>query len=276
MDLEINLVATPFLRWAGGKKWFLNHLSNFLPKDFNDYYEPFLGGGAVFFKINDKKRKYFLSDLNPDLINAYDAVQNNVEDVINELKNFTNEEEAYYHIRSKSFIDPSKKAAQFIYLNKTSFNGIYRVNQQGVYNVPFGKKYNTDFINSKCLIAANHSLQDAVLKVQDFEETLKEVKKGDLVFVDPPYTVAHENNGFIAYNQKWFSLEDQVRLSKRLKEINDLGAYFIMTNAKHEAIREIYSILGQPHEVQRRSVVGGKSATRGMITEYIFTNIKKI
>jgi DNA adenine methylase len=190
--ISSSVSVKPFLRWAGGKSWLIKHLSEYLPKaGFNSYHEPFLGGASVFFHL--KPTKSFLSDLNKDLIETYIAVKDNVEEVISELLKFENTKEFYYNVRHQSFNNPSKKAAQFIYLNQTSFNGIYRVNLQGIYNVPFG--YRTkDFCMPEVLRTASQALLRAELKHADFSASIENVKENDLVFLDPPYTVTHNNN----------------------------------------------------------------------------------
>jgi DNA adenine methylase len=268
---EIQFKINPFLRWAGGKNWFVKHAKNQLPVSFINYHEPFLGGGAVFFSLLIEQKSY-LSDLNSDLIDTYIQVRDNVEKVIQQLKTFKNTESEYYKIRSKVYREPHKAAARFIYLNMTSFNGIYRVNRDGEYNVPFGHRYTIDFVQEDLLRLASTKLQKCILKVQDFEKSLMTVKANDFVFIDPPYTVAHENNGFILYNQKLFSIEDQYRLANCLKQLSEKGALFLMTNAYHHKIKEIYSGVGSMSFLNRRSLIGGKGAKRDIIREYIIKN----
>jgi DNA adenine methylase len=265
--------AKPFLRWAGGKKWLTSFINNLLKKeDFKNYHEPFLGGGAVFFAVTPTK-KSFLSDLNGELIETYNTVKNSPNDLIKVLKTFHNTEDFYYKIRSKLFDDPIKSAARFIYLNQTSFNGIYRVNLKGVYNVPYG--YRTkDFIAESSLIKASKCLKNTNLFQGDFDMVRKNIKKGDVVFLDPPYTVSHNDNGFIKYNQHLFSLEDQQRLSALIDFIKSQGAFYILSNAAHNTIAEIFEKNDYRVELSRASLIGGTNAKRGAITEYIFTNIK--
>lgn len=271
IDLISGLIMEPFLRWAGGKTWLKKEIINYLPKSFNDYHEPFLGGGSIFF-FTDQVGKSFLSDINSDLIQTYIQVRDNVEEIINFLKEFKNTESDYYKIRSLNFNNPTQRAARFIYLNKTSFNGIYRVNRKGEYNVPFGYKYGTDFIHQDNLLLTSQKLKNVELRCLDFEEAVKQVKANDLVFLDPPYTVAHFNNGFIRYNQKLFSIQDQYRLADSLRTLNHIGAKYILTNAFHEKIEEVFKEAGNFVPLTRMSLIGGKGAIRQSRKEYMIKN----
>lgn len=261
----------PFLRWAGGKNWLTKYIHNFIPKSgFKAYHEPFLGGGALFFHLHPSIG--YLSDMNSDLIETYRAVKNNVYDVLTELKRYNNTEKEYYIIRDREYRSKVKKAAQFIYLNQTSFNGIYRVNLKGKYNVPYGFR-NKDFIQEKNLKLASKALKNTILSNEDFEITIKKIKKNDLVFLDPPYTVSHNNNGFIKYNQKLFSIDDQYRLSNFIDKIKSKGAYYILTNAAHKKIEEIFYKEDSVYELSRANLIGGTNAKRGKIKEFLFTNV---
>lgn len=271
----VTISAKPFLRWAGGKSWLLKELKSYLPTDFNNYHEPFVGGGAVFIylkSIGMIKNNTLLSDQNKDLINVYAAIKEDPNSLIDFLKKYKNNKDYYYYIRDKKFQNNIERAAQFIYLNRTSFNGIYRVNLKGKYNVPYGfKKYKQlfDFENIKNI---GKLLSNVDLKNGDFEDYFDRIEKNDLVFLDPPYTVAHENNGFIKYNQKIFAWEDQERLERYIHGIKEKQAYFILTNAAHININNLFQNSGKKYEVKRFSVIGGKGAKRQKISEYIFTN----
>jgi DNA adenine methylase len=269
IDNKIN--CKPFLRWAGGKTWLIKHLSKYLPHNgFNQYHEPFLGGGATFFHLQPEKS--FLSDLNKDLIETYQQIKDHPEEVISELKRFKNTEEFYYLLRNKKFKKPSKRAAQFIYLNQTSFNGIYRVNLKGEYNVPYGYRTKNFFEPDK-LRLVSESLQGVQLQACSFLDTINNIEENDLVFIDPPYTVAHNDNGFIKYNAKLFDLESQYELSNYIDEIKKRGAYYILTNAAHAKIEEIFTKEGDLMEgLSRASLIGGLNAKRGQYKEYIITN----
>lgn len=260
-----------FLRWAGGKTWLKKTINNYIPDTFNNYFEPFLGGGSIYFELKIDGSCY-LSDLNKELIDTYKQVRDNVEDIIIQLKQFKNTESDYYRIRETQYEEPCKNAAKFIYLNMTSFNGIYRVNRSGKYNVPFGHRYTIDYIQESTLRKASLKLKNANLINIDFEEQISNVRSNDFVFLDPPYTVAHSDNGFIGYNQKLFSLDDQLRLARCLKHLNKIGAKYLLTNAKHPKIEEIYSGLGTFITLKRMSLIGGKDAKRGNIEEYLIRN----
>ncbi|MCM3701917.1 Dam family site-specific DNA-(adenine-N6)-methyltransferase [Paenibacillus macerans] len=265
-------VTKPFLRWAGGKTWLIKFLSQILgDTNFRQYHEPFLGGGSIFFTLSPKKES-FLSDLNQELVDTYQSIKDNPSAVIDTLRLYENTPEFYYKIRSQIPVNYFEKAARFIYLNQTSFNGIYRVNQRGEYNVPFGYR-SKNFLEEDKLIAASKSLQNATITCGDFTCNKMKIQEGDLIFLDPPYTVSHNNNGFIKYNQKLFSIEDQKRLSKFINFIKNKGAYYILTNAAHQTIKDLFEKGDTRLELSRASLIGGDNAKRGKVYEYIFTNI---
>lgn len=273
IEKENIIKAKPFLRWAGGKRWFVKYLAELNEIKVNNYFEPFLGGGSVFFNLDNYKNA-FISDLNAELIETYEALRDDHMNVITILKELRNDKIDYYKIRSLKFNNKTERAAQFIYLNQTSFNGIYRVNRNGHFNVPFGNRNKKDIVEEENLILVSKKLKNVNLSCEDFENVLKKIKKGDLIFLDPPYTVAHEKNGFIQYNQKIFSLDDQLRLANLVQELDKKGVFYILTNAKHDAILEIYKNLGDPISLKRSSTIGGIGAKRGKegFNEYIFSN----
>lgn len=265
--------AKPFLRWAGGKTWLTYQLDNYLPANgFKTYHEVFTGGGAVFFHL--KPSSSFLGDANHELINTYEVVANDVNVLINILQSYKNTKENYYRIRSSKPTNPLEKAARFIFLNQTSFNGIYRVNLKGEYNVPYGYR-KKNFLDEEVLRNASKCLKNANFYFGDFMCSLRNIKKGDLVFLDPPYTVAHNNNGFVKYNQKIFSIEDQYRLADYINTVKEIGASYILTNAAHKRIREIFNNGDNQYMLTRASTVGGKKARRGVYSEMLITNIEK-
>ena len=267
----------PFLRWAGGKSWFRKHIENYIPNEFDNYYEPFLGGGSIFFYLKSKgliKNKAYLSDSNKDLINTYRVIKNDLPKLQNILTTHIDNKEEYYKMRELNFDNPIKRAAQFLYLNKTSFNGIYRVNRNGKYNVPYGKRSLNILYDFKHLKVISEIFDKTYFSTQDFKIRCKQAKRNDFVFIDPPYTVAHENNGFVQYNQSIFSWKNQVQLAKITSELENKEVKFVVTNAYHSSIKKIYTT-GQQKPLSRSSTIGGKGAKRSSYKELIITNTIK-
>ncbi|UYM07674.1 DNA adenine methylase [Solicola gregarius] len=263
----------PFLRWAGGKRWLVSFVEELTsPAQVRRYHEPFAGGAAVFFGIDFGGRSY-LSDLNADLIETYAAVQASPDDVWERLRGYRNTEGDYYAVRAARPRKPVNRAARFIFLNHTSFNGLYRVNLRGEYNVPFGYKPSDNRPTLQQLRSASSRLKSATLAVADFSAALENVGEGDLVFLDPPYTVAHNSNGFVKYNDQLFRFADQQRLSVLIDHIRDRNAYYVMTNAAHISIADLFEKGDRRVETSRKNNVGGRSAARGRATEYLFTNL---
>jgi DNA adenine methylase len=270
-SLETNVIQKPFLRWAGGKTWLLKHLSNLTSNKYANYHEPFLGGAAVFFYLKPQSQSY-LSDLNEDLIETYLAIKKDAPAVVKTLRTFKNSEREYYDIRERDYKSNIKRAAKFIYLNQTSYNGIYRVNLNGIYNVPFGFR-KKEFLDIKCLLSAQKALKNATIFKKDFSGVTTKIKKGDLIFLDPPYTVSHNNNGFIKYNEKLFSMDDQVRLSEYIDKIKSRKAFYILTNAAYKKIEDIFEKGDRKLILERSNCVGGIYSKRGITSEFVFTNL---
>lgn len=277
MRPEKNTKIKSPLRWAGGKTWLTKTIDNYLPKSFNDYYEPFLGGAAITLYLANKgllKKEVFLSDCNSKLIEFYLVVKDNPVELMESLLRFENSKEFYYVERQKIYDNLIDRAAQFFFLNKTSFNGIYRENLKGVYNVPYGNKSYKQLFDFKLIEEVSNLLQNVSFETQSFIKVRDLIKKDDFIFLDPPYTVAHENNGFVKYNQNIFSWNDQIELKKLVEHVIDCGAYFILTNAYHESILDLYKDIGKQHVLERPSVVGGKNAKRTNYKELLITNVK--
>ncbi len=261
---------TPFLKWPGGKRWFVKQYADVLPECFNRYIEPFLGSGAVYFHLAPENA--ILADLNADLINTYHVVRD-YSGLLEELLQFHQKKHSsayYYHMRDVIPGDPVARAARFIYLNRTCWNGLYRVNRRGEFNVPIGTK-NSVLLDSDNFTALSSLLRSATIHVAEFEELINLAVRGDFIFVDPPYTVKHNNNGFLKYNEHMFSWSDQIRLAESLTHASRRGARFVMTNADHASIRELYSNF-TCHSVRRCSVLSGNAHARGLTTELIITN----
>ena len=260
----------PFLKWAGGKRWISPLIKEFVPERVNRYIEPFLGSGATFFHLDTSKA--ILSDTNEDLIDTYLAIQLDWTKVFKLLKEHhrNHSKTHYYAVRDQSPRGLFTKAARFIYLNRTCWNGLYRVNLQGKFNVPIGTKSHV-ILNSDDFPSIANKLFDAELRISDFEEVIDESRKGDLVFADPPYTVKHNLNGFIKYNETLFSWDDQIRLSKALGRAASRGAAVILTNADHRAIRDLYKAPFHTRRAIRHSIISANSKFRKPCSEIVIT-----
>jgi DNA adenine methylase len=262
--------ASPFLKWAGGKKWLARILADCLPKITGMYYEPFLGGGSMYFAVLPKTA--VLSDTNDWLIKTYLAVQEAPEKINNHLADWTNSQDDYYKIRASRFTDKYLKAAQFIYLNKTGWNGLYRVNKNGDFNVPFGNNQR-EIINNQDLYLASKALQGARFEVCDFERAISDAKQGDLVYFDPPYTVLHSENGFRRYNESLFSWDDQLRLAKIAAILAEKGCKVIVSNADHREVINLYDNFFYL-SIMRNSTIASNVKARRKTTEALFLSFE--
>lgn len=263
----------PLLRWAGGKRWLVPQVAKLIGTiGIQNYHEPFAGGAAVFFGL-PLIGKAYLSDLNSDLMDTYQQIREAPDEVWGFLQAYRNTESAYYTARSEIPTSASARAARFIFLNHASFNGIYRVNLSGQYNVPYGYRASYNPPSQAGLRLASRRLQSAVLSCGDFASAIENIGPGDLVFLDPPYTVAHNNNGFIKYNDRLFSFSDQGRLSEAIDVMRELGAFYILTNAAHNSIATLFEKGDRRLDTSRKNRVGGRSAVRGDAQEYLFTNL---
>ncbi|RYY78912.1 MAG: Dam family site-specific DNA-(adenine-N6)-methyltransferase [Moraxellaceae bacterium] len=261
----------PFLAWTGGKRWLVKVAPELLDIPFHGrYIEPFLGGGSFFYSI--KPAYSILGDSNRDLIITYNAIKNYHKEVVRLLKfHHNNHSKSYYYlVRDQIFKDDLEIAAQFIYLNRTCFNSIYRVNLKGKFNVPIGTKNKVIQDNDKW-DEWSKALQSSKLVWGDFEQLVDESTDGDLLFLDPPYTVRHNNNGFIKYNEILFSWADQERLAKAANRARKRGVKIIITNANHESIRELYCNDFSVKEISRYSSIAANSVNRNRYEELIIT-----
>jgi len=257
----------PFLKWPGGKRWLWGTLQPLLPARFSRYFEPFLGGGAIFFALRPKRA--ILSDINPDLINAYTQIRDNVDGVIMGLSRLAIDRRTYHRIRAKVPADDTDKAIRLIYLSKTAFNGMYRVNRQGMFNVPFAGQQHRKLFDAATIKAASRCLQGSQLCVRSFADSLASAKNGDLVYCDPPYTVLHDNNGFLRYNENLFSWADQKRLAEMAEAAADRGACVVVSNARTGHVRALYRGF-QALTVSRTSCVSAHTDSRRKVSEFLF------
>jgi DNA adenine methylase len=261
-----NASLVPFLKWAGGKRWLAAQYPGLFPATFERYVEPFLGSGAVYFHL--KPGSALIADSNIELINTYKSVRTSWDKVNRALKrHHRNHSERYYYVeRSKSRVAPHELAAQFIYLNRTCWNGLYRVNLRGEFNVPIGTKTSV-ILKTDDFRQISKLLRMATIKHADFETTINQTKEGDFLFVDPPYVTRHNFNGFAKYNDKVFAWADQERLAQAIRQASARNVKILVTNADHISVRELYHGLGRYVAVQRHSVLAADSHNRGLTTE---------
>jgi DNA adenine methylase len=262
----------PFLNWAGGKRWLVAHYPGLLAVPSQRLIEPFLGSGAVFFHVQPPSA--LLADSNEQLIEAYAAVRDEPEKILRALRDHQRQHgnAHYYQVRAEAPRTAVDRAAKFIYLNRTCFNGLYRVNLRGEFNVPKGTKEAVLLPDDDFAVWAA-MLGRAQLVAQDFEETLDNTGHGDFIYADPPYTVNHNVNNFVKYNERIFSWADQIRLAERLSEATNRGACVVMSNADHASVRGLYSTAGWTClTVNRHSRLAASSAHRRATTELLIAN----
>jgi len=258
----------PFLKWAGGKRWLVDRYASYLDVEYDRFIEPFLGSGAVFFKLMPESA--VLCDKNEQLIETYSTIRDDWKLVERYLGDHHRKhcKEYYYQVRAKALKSPAARAARLIYLNRTCWNGLYRVNLSGEFNVPIGTKSNA-VLPTDDFEYVSELLRSVELISGDFEIALSRAGLGDFVFVDPPYTVKHNFNGFVKYNESIFSWDDQVRLRDCVVLAASRGAKVIVTNACHDSIKEIYDGVGDIVTLSRSSVIAGKSIARGKYDEVV-------
>ncbi|MGB5787651.1 MAG: Dam family site-specific DNA-(adenine-N6)-methyltransferase [Stenotrophomonas geniculata] len=262
-----SLKLIPPLKWAGGKRWFVARHLDLVPDTFERYVEPFLGSGAMFFAL--RPHASLLSDLNGELVNLYSCIRSHPQRIKNALRRHhaAHCEEYYYRVRAGRPRSDVGKAARMLYLNRTCWNGLYRVNKKGEFNVPIGTK-DSVILESDDFQALSQVLHSAEIVCGDFEFILDRSGAGDFVFIDPPYTVAHNNNGFVKYNERLFGWEDQIRLRLAVDRAVSRGAKVLITNAAHASIYELYEGYEQI-TVSRAGIIAGSAASRGSFGEVV-------
>jgi len=272
-------VARPFLKWAGGKRQILDKLLALMPEQMGTYYEPFVGGGAVFFALAAKGRfqRAVLNDANQELMDCYGAIQSCPEDVIQRLKGWEVNKETFLMVRSMMPTDllPHVRAARMIYLNKTCFNGLYRVNKAGKFNVPFGKwKHTPKTLDAPNLRACSKVLGSVDLHCRDFHEAVGKAGPGDVVYFDPPYVPVSATSDFQSYTSDGFTLDDQHRLVACFRQLAERGVHVVASNSDTEATRSIYKGF-ELHEIQGKRCINSKGGKRGPVSELIIVGTKK-
>jgi len=256
--------VTPFVKWAGGKSQLLEYIK--VPARFRTYHEPFLGGGAVFFAL--QPRSAFLSDVNDELTNAYKVVKERVEKLISVLKEASGEvtEDDYYEVRARdpASLDAVDRAARFIFLNKTCYNGLYRVNRDGKFNVPFGRYRAPRICDAEGLRLASEALQHAIVKTRDFKDALKLVEPSDVVYLNPPYVQVSRTSRFTEYTNHSFDWSDQVNLATEAARLrDDVGCVVLISNSYNPKIEHLYRELKfHIRHVTSPRVIGATLASR--------------
>jgi DNA adenine methylase len=260
----------PLFRWPGGKRWLVPRLLPLLPEEYGRYFEPFFGGGALYFAA--RPRSAVLSDANVELMNCYDAVRRDYRRVAQLLQALPTDEASYYRVRATEPTDPFERAARTIYLTAHAFNGIYRVNLRGKFNVPYGGRPYPNLGAEELLAPYSSALQGARITSGDFAAILESAVAGDLIYLDPPYTVMHENNGFVKYNDRIFQWRDQERLAALAHDLKVRGCHVIASSAYHESVRDLYEGF-EVVVVGRASVMAADSSRRGATREFVFTTL---
>ena len=273
-----NKLVIPFVKWVGGKRQLLDEIIPLLPKHFTTYCQPFLGGGAVLFSIQPSKA--IVSDLNIDLITAYEVIRDDVEALIESLKKHENTTEYFYAVRDMDMDKTSyqalsriEKASRLIYLNKTCFNGLFRVNSSGEFNSPFGHYKNPNIVNEPVLRAVSKYFNASSITFysEDFSETLSRIGKGGFVYLDPPYDPISDTASFTGYNKGGFNRDEQIRLKRCCDELTQRGIKFLLSNSATEFIKELY----QEYEitiVKAKRAVNADASKRGAIEEVLIRN----
>lgn len=274
----------PILKWAGGKRRVFPEIKKRLPKNgFKRYFEPFIGGGYVLFALQPEKS--FINDFNPELINVYKIIKNNPKELVKALSKFKNNSATFYKVRewdrnkkifdSKSDID---KAARIIFLNKTCFNGLYRVNSNGELNVPFGDYKNPDYCNEELIFNMSDFFNNSEIDFStgDFSSILSKVKKGDFVYLDPPYDPISDSASFTGYATCGFNRNDQKRLKEMCDEIDKKGAFFLLSNSATEFIKDLYNSNDNPNYItdiiKVNRAIASKSKSRKKVEEVLIRN----
>lgn len=265
----------PIVKWVGGKRQLMFELIKNMPKSYNRYFEPFIGGGALFFELQPEQA--YISDMNEELINLYSVVRNNVYELIKDLSKHEVSKEYFLEIRNidrtEQYTELSdvERASRFIYLNRTCFNGMYRVNSQGQFNVPFGYYKNPRIIDENNLLNCSELLKKTEIKCADFSEILTKVKKGDFVYFDPPYVPLNETSSFTSYTKDGFDINMQFKLRDVCDELDNKGVKFMLSNSDTKLVNELY-VNYEIKKVFASRQINANADGRGKITEVLVRN----
>jgi DNA adenine methylase len=261
----------PFLKWAGGKQQLLPELSRRCPSSFRRYFEPFVGGGALFFALAPTRA--LLADANEDLVVTYRAVRDNVEGVIRALHKHSNTRDHFLAVRS---LDPSRlsdvqRAARLIFLNRTCFNGLYRVNRMGKFNTPYGSPARVTICNKDALRSASAALWGTQLEVADFQNAVQEAGRGDFVYLDPPYIPVGKYSDFKRYHREYFGMPEHERLARLFTELDKRGCFVMLSNSHCEDSLRLYK-RWNVQVVSAKRLINKDSNGRGHVNEIVVTN----
>lgn len=265
--------AKPFLKWAGGKRQLLPELEKLLPKKIETYYEPFIGGGAFFFHLANQGRfhRAVLNDWNPELINVYRVVRDFPDELVEQLDRLEITKEVFMELRAVDpmTLAPVRRAARTIFLNKTGFNGLYRLNKKGQFNVPWGKYKNPKVLDPDNIMACGKTLNRyASLHTGDFSKIVEKAVADDVVYFDPPYVPLNSTSNFKSYTSEGFTLDDQRRLAICFRELVERGVRVIASNSDTPVVRELYEGF-EIHDASARRSINSKADQRGPINELI-------
>lgn len=269
-----SFLPKPFLKWFGGKSRLVDKLLANMPKHISHYHEPFMGGAALFFGLLRagllKGANVSLSDINQELVETFVAIRDNVEDVIQHLRQHFYDKEYYYQVRS---IDPddlesSERAARMIFLNRTGFNGLYRVNSKGKFNVGFGRYKNPTICDDSNLHAVSSALKDVSIRVAPFSDVMKKASKGHVVYLDPPYVPVSDTSNFVSYSKDGFCLQDQEQLAQVFEKLSEIGVTTLLSNSDTPWVRNRYRKY-RLVPVQVRRNISSKGELRGTVGELI-------
>lgn len=277
-----NILISPILKWVGGKRQLLTEIIPMINKKCSTYIEPFVGGGAVFFELQPKKA--IINDYNAELINVYEVVRDFPEELINLLEdhNRENSEEYFYKLRALDrnveYAEMSniQRAARIIYLNKTCYNGLYRVNSAGQFNSPYGKYKNPNIVNAATIRAMSRYLRNPniTIKQGDYRDALKGVRKGAFVYLDPPYMPISSSASFTGYTENGFTYEQQVELKNECDKLKEKGISFVQSNSDCEEIRDLYKEY-EYKKVQAKRSINSDANKRGEISEVLIYYVPK-
>lgn len=263
------------MKWAGGKSQLLSTFGRYFPKSFNRYFEPFLGGGAVFFHLvaRNPGLDAVVSDSNNELINCYKMIQTNLDELVSELKRHRNDKHYFYKVRAMdiSGMSECERAARMIFLNKTCFNGLYRVNRKGQFNVPFGKYTNPRIVDERNLIAVRSALANARIVCAPFDVVLTKAARGDFVYLDPPYQPLSSTSSFTGYTRHSFGEEDQKRLTRTFDALTRRGCLVMLSNSDTDFVRDLYSSY-RTETVKATRAINSRADRRGRINELLILN----